>query len=50
MEMGCYLPAGHEEDEPHIIFCKSLGHVKGRIETYYYGEAQTPIKPIKEFS
>jgi hypothetical protein len=39
-----------EEDEPHTIVSTSLGQGKGRIETYYYGEAQAPIKPIKDFS
>jgi len=39
-----------EEHEPHTIVSTSLGHGKGRIETYYYGEAQAPIKPIKDFS
>jgi hypothetical protein len=40
----------HEEDEPHTIVSTSLGQGKGRVETYYYGEAQAPIKPIKDFS
>jgi hypothetical protein len=39
-----------EEDEPHTIVSTSLGQGKGRIETYYYGEAQAPIKPITDFS
>jgi hypothetical protein len=39
-----------EEDEPHTIVSTSLRQGKGRIETYYYGEAQAPIKPIKDFS
>ena len=39
-----------EEDGPHTIVSSSLGQGKGRIETYYYGEAQAPIKPIKDFS
>jgi hypothetical protein len=45
-----FISKKHEEDEPHTIVSSSLGHGKGRIETYYYGEAQAPIKPIKDFS
>jgi hypothetical protein len=45
-----FLSRKHEEDEPHTIVSTSLGHGKGRIETYYYGEAQAPFKPIKDFS
>jgi len=40
----------HEEDEPHTIISTYLGQRKGRVETYYYGEAQTPIEPIEDCS
>jgi hypothetical protein len=45
-----FISRKREEDEPHTIVSSSLGQGKGRIETYYYGEAQAPIKPIKDFS
>ena len=39
----------HEEDEPHTIISTYL-QGKGRVETYYYGEAQAHIEPIEDFS
>jgi hypothetical protein len=45
-----FVSKKYEEDEPHTIVSSSLGQGKGRIETYYYGEAQAPIKPITDFS
>jgi hypothetical protein len=35
-----------DDEEPHTITSKSLGQGKGRIETFYYGEAMPPMPQI----
>ncbi|MBF7073222.1 hypothetical protein ISG33_07410 [Glaciecola sp. MH2013] len=38
------------KDEPHTITMSYLGDGKGRIDTYYYGDAEAPNAPIKNYS
>ncbi|MFQ3236149.1 MAG: hypothetical protein ACI9C4_001718 [Paraglaciecola sp.] len=38
-----------QEDEPHTIISTYLEQGKGRMETYYYGEAKAPLEPIENF-
>jgi hypothetical protein len=45
-----FISRKDEDDEPHTFVSTSLGQGKGRVETYYYDEAQAPIAPIKDFS
>jgi hypothetical protein len=40
----------NEEDKPHTIVSTYVEQGRGRIETYYYGEAQAPIEPIKDLN
>ena len=37
-------------DEPHTITISYVADSKGKIETYYYGDAKALIEPIKDFS
>jgi hypothetical protein len=45
-----FINKKYQEEEPHTIVCNSLGQGKGRIETYYYGEAKAPAVAISDLS
>ena len=39
-----------QQEEPHTITMSYLGDGKGKIETYYYGEAEAPNEANDDYS